>query len=158
MHLYVSRSDDGGATWLASQRASDTPTAWTSVLTNLAPNQGDYIHITSDEGFVRPVWADGRSGNPDVYATAIDTRFEFTNCGPDTTVTAGTTTIVQFPFTAANSNPLFGNDYTYCVASTRNWPLGDGPDFRGVYDLEANSMLFYERQARGRRTAPVMVN
>src|SRR5688572_8878323 len=42
-------------------------------------------------------------------------------------------------------------------AAPRNWPLGDGPDFRGVYDLEANSMLFYERQARGRRTAPVMV-
>ena len=42
-------------------------------------------------------------------------------------------------------------------AAPRNWPLGDGPDFRGVYDLEANSMLFYERQGRGRRTAPVMV-
>jgi peptide chain release factor 3 len=42
-------------------------------------------------------------------------------------------------------------------AAPRNWPLGDGPDFRGVYDLEANSMLFYERQARGRRTAPVIV-
>src|SRR3954469_2434305 len=43
------------------------------------------------------------------------------------------------------------------AAAPRNWPLGDGPDFRGVYDLEANSMLFYERQVRGRRTAPVMV-
>ena len=39
-----------------------------------------------------------------------------------------------------------------------NWPLGDGPDFRGVYDLEANAVLLYERQrARGRRTAPVAV-
>src|ERR1044072_6916363 len=43
------------------------------------------------------------------------------------------------------------------AAAPRNWPLGDGPDFRGVYDLEANSVLLYERQARGRRTAPVMV-
>src|SRR5262252_5660452 len=42
-------------------------------------------------------------------------------------------------------------------AAPMNWPLGDGPDFRGVYDLEANSVLFYERQARGRRTTPVMV-
>jgi peptide chain release factor 3 len=42
-------------------------------------------------------------------------------------------------------------------AAPMNWPLGDGPDFRGVYDLEANSVLFYERQARGRRTAPVVV-
>ena len=42
-------------------------------------------------------------------------------------------------------------------AAPRNWPLGDGPDFRGVYDLEANAVLFYERTGRGRRTAPVMV-
>src|SRR5215813_11206080 len=42
-------------------------------------------------------------------------------------------------------------------AAPRNWPLGDGPDFRGVFDLEANAVLLYERQARGRRTAPVLV-
>jgi peptide chain release factor 3 len=42
-------------------------------------------------------------------------------------------------------------------AAPMNWPLGDGPDFRGVYDLEAHSMLLYERQARGRRTTPVVV-
>src|SRR5678815_3023228 len=42
-------------------------------------------------------------------------------------------------------------------AAPRNWPLGDGADFRGVFDLEANAVLLYERQSRGRRTAPVMV-
>jgi len=42
-------------------------------------------------------------------------------------------------------------------AAPMNWPLGDGPDFRGVYDLEADAVLFYERQQRGRRTAPVAV-
>jgi len=42
-------------------------------------------------------------------------------------------------------------------AAPMNWPLGDGADFRGVYDLEANAMLLYERQARGRRTQPVVV-
>jgi peptide chain release factor 3 len=42
-------------------------------------------------------------------------------------------------------------------AAPMNWPLGDGPDFRGVYDLEAQSVLLYERQERGRRTAPVLV-
>jgi peptide chain release factor 3 len=44
------------------------------------------------------------------------------------------------------------------AAAPMNWPLGDGPDFRGVYDLESNAILFYERQEkRGRRTAPVNV-
>jgi peptide chain release factor 3 len=42
-------------------------------------------------------------------------------------------------------------------AAPMNWPLGDGPQFRGIYDLEANAVLFYERQQRGRRTAPVAV-
>ena len=42
-------------------------------------------------------------------------------------------------------------------AAPMNWPLGDGPDFRGVFDLEANAVLLYERQARGRRTTPVAV-
>jgi peptide chain release factor 3 len=44
------------------------------------------------------------------------------------------------------------------AAAPRNWPLGDGQDFRGVYDLESNSILFYERQEkRGRRHGPVSV-
>jgi peptide chain release factor 3 len=44
------------------------------------------------------------------------------------------------------------------AAAPMNWPLGDGPDFRGVYDLQANSILFYERNERqGRRMAPVGV-
>ena len=42
-------------------------------------------------------------------------------------------------------------------AAPMNWPLGDGHDFKGVFDLEANSVLLYERQARGRRTTPVVV-
>jgi len=44
------------------------------------------------------------------------------------------------------------------AAAPMNWPLGDGPHFRGVYDLKANSILFYERsERRGRRMAPVGV-
>jgi peptide chain release factor 3 len=44
------------------------------------------------------------------------------------------------------------------AAAPMNWPLGDGPDFRGVYDLRSNNILFYERsERRGRRTAPVDV-
>jgi peptide chain release factor 3 len=43
------------------------------------------------------------------------------------------------------------------AAAPINWPLGDGLDFAGVYDLDANNMLLYERGARGQRTAPVAV-
>ncbi|AFZ66432.1 peptide chain release factor 3 [Deinococcus peraridilitoris] len=37
------------------------------------------------------------------------------------------------------------------------WPIGDGPDFRGVYDLEGKRVLLFERVVRGRTRAPVSV-
>ena len=43
------------------------------------------------------------------------------------------------------------------AAAPMNWPLGDGVDFRGVYDLEAKALVLYERQKGGTRNAPVAV-
>jgi peptide chain release factor 3 len=43
------------------------------------------------------------------------------------------------------------------AAAPMNWPLGDGINFAGVYDLESNAVLLYERGARGQRTEPVSV-
>ncbi len=43
------------------------------------------------------------------------------------------------------------------AAAPMNWPLGDGIDFRGVYDLEAHALVLYERQRGGARNAPVAV-
>ena len=43
------------------------------------------------------------------------------------------------------------------AAAPMNWPLGDGVDFKGVYDLEARAVQLYERQARGRRMSPPVV-
>jgi peptide chain release factor 3 len=44
------------------------------------------------------------------------------------------------------------------AAAPMNWPLGDGVDFAGVYDLETNAVLLYERGVRGQRTEPVAVH
>jgi peptide chain release factor 3 len=43
------------------------------------------------------------------------------------------------------------------AAAPMNWPLGDGADFRGVYDLQRRALVIYERQTGGARTAPVAV-
>ena len=43
------------------------------------------------------------------------------------------------------------------AAAPINWPLGDGGTFAGVYDLEGNAVLLYERGARGERTEPIAV-
>jgi peptide chain release factor 3 len=44
------------------------------------------------------------------------------------------------------------------AAAPMNWPLGDGADFRGVYDLESRALLIYERGHGGVRTAPTAVS
>ncbi len=39
-----------------------------------------------------------------------------------------------------------------------NWPIGDGPDFKGVYDRRTQEIHLYERTTRGSRRAPVRVS
>ena len=39
-----------------------------------------------------------------------------------------------------------------------NWPLGDGPRFKGVYDRENNQVHLFERTAHGAYRAPVAVS
>jgi peptide chain release factor 3 len=39
-----------------------------------------------------------------------------------------------------------------------NWPLGDGPDFRGVFDRQAKLVHFFERVPGGQFRAPVSVH
>jgi peptide chain release factor 3 len=43
------------------------------------------------------------------------------------------------------------------AAAPMNWPLGDGAEFRGVYDLRDRALLLYERHSGGAKTAPVAV-
>jgi peptide chain release factor 3 len=38
-----------------------------------------------------------------------------------------------------------------------NWPIGDGPDFRGVYDLQSQTVHLFERTHHGSKRAPVSV-
>lgn len=40
-------------------------------------------------------------------------------------------------------------------AAPMNWPIGDGPDFQGVYDLRNRRVLSFQRTAHGRYRAPV---
>ena len=43
------------------------------------------------------------------------------------------------------------------TAIPRTWPIGDGPDFRGIYDREAKMFLEFERTAGNRHKAPSSV-
>ncbi len=120
-HIYLSRSGDGGTTWEASQRTTTATTAWTTTASNIAPNQGDYQSFTSDARYLRPAWADGRSGDADVWTTGIDTYHDLSLCQADTVADNNTSVVVSW--TVSNLNPLFANDYTYVLTSDRGWPL-----------------------------------
>jgi peptide chain release factor 3 len=39
-----------------------------------------------------------------------------------------------------------------------NWPIGSGPEFVGVYELETRRVLRFEKVSRGERAAPVRVS
>jgi peptide chain release factor 3 len=42
-------------------------------------------------------------------------------------------------------------------AVPRNWPIGEGGEFQGVYDLELKQVLRFQRTAHGQQKAPVWV-
>jgi hypothetical protein len=71
-NLYLYRSDNGGAGWSNLGLITDATTDWTNVLSNVAPNQGDYVSLFANYNGVYPAWADGRDGNPNAYALKID--------------------------------------------------------------------------------------
>jgi len=72
-NIYMSRSDDGGATWVSLGLISDATSPWTSVSSNIAPNQGDYLALFANDIAVYPAWADGRAPalNPEIYTVAL---------------------------------------------------------------------------------------
>ncbi len=43
------------------------------------------------------------------------------------------------------------------TAIPRTWPIGDGPDFRGIYDRARGEFYAFERTAGGRTKAPVKI-
>jgi hypothetical protein len=70
---YCSRSDDGGITWEANTRVSDT-----SFDPNSYPQGnylGSYMGIAASERMVYPMWVDGRNGDNDVFISPVNLDF-----------------------------------------------------------------------------------
>ena len=118
-HVYVSRSRDGGDTWQANERVTTAPTAWTTALTNIAPNEGDYLGLYAGPALALG-WGDARAGEADVNVWSTTVGLAYTlGCASDTTVHAGTTLSVGVPLT--NSSPIYPNTYDYTVTVDRAW-------------------------------------
>jgi hypothetical protein len=69
--VYLARSGDGGLTWTTLGAVTDALTDWTATLTNIEPNQGDYMSLIANASSVRLAWSDGRLGNPDAFSAQI---------------------------------------------------------------------------------------
>ena len=44
------------------------------------------------------------------------------------------------------------------AAAPVNWPVGDAEQFRGVYDIQGQTLHLYEREAQGQYRAPVDIS
>lgn len=49
-------------------------------------------------------------------------------------------------------------DLLQIVAIPLTWPIGDGPEFQGVYDLQTSQVLIFERTAGGKQRAPMQTS
>ncbi len=131
-HQYGTRSPNGGVAWVGNQRFTEVQSNWTAALSNLLPNQGDYLHATSDERYVRPTWADARGGTPDVYVARLDTWHTLAGCADDTTVTPGGGATVNVNFTGTNQNPIFSGSFYDSLTCSRAWPMPARTNYNNV--------------------------
>ena len=135
--IYTSRSTDGGATWAANPLVTSASTNWTTTLTNIIPNQGDYKGLYSG-GKLGYAWADGRLGDVDVFSAAANTAYSLT-CPADPQGNNASNVAVSFQVTPGN--PLFTTPLDYTLTSTRNWP-GFPMSGSGVYTAGPHPINF----------------
>jgi hypothetical protein len=69
--IALARSGDGGDTWTTLGAVSDTASNWSSSLSFLTPNLGDYISMFTNTSSVWVCWSDARRGNPDVFSAQL---------------------------------------------------------------------------------------
>jgi hypothetical protein len=92
-HVYAARSDNFGASWVTLGAITDSQSDWSTVRSNLAPNQGDYLALYANEGGAYLCWTDGRSTSPDIFTTVIPLLPESLQVTASAVVEAGRVTL-----------------------------------------------------------------
>ena len=118
-HLFLSRSNNGGATWLASQRISDSDGSFTTCATNMIPNMGDYMAIASSDSRVIAGWGDARGVDIDTWTQAVPTGVTLSPSPSDATVPAGSSYPVVVNVT--NTSPFFADQVSYSISDDQGW-------------------------------------
>jgi hypothetical protein len=119
-NIYLTRSTDGGATWAASQRVSSVGTNFTTALSNLQPNMGDYNGMSGGAN-IGMAWADGRVGTVDAWGATV-LAAPIAGCPPPVAANGGDTFILSF--SVQNPNVMFSNDYSTTISSDQpSWTI-----------------------------------
>ena len=82
--VYLARSGDGGVTWNTLGALTDSVSDWTAAVSNIAPNQADYMALFASGSTVWTLWSDARRGDPDAFVartpivrSSLPMRFHF---------------------------------------------------------------------------------
>jgi hypothetical protein len=65
--VYLAHSVDGGLTWTTLGALTDSLSDWTNAVSDIIPNQGDYMSLVATTSQIVATWSDARLGNPDVF-------------------------------------------------------------------------------------------
>ncbi|MEP7027493.1 MAG: T9SS type A sorting domain-containing protein [Candidatus Eisenbacteria bacterium] len=119
-NIYLTRSTNAGASWAPSQVATTAPTPnWTQVISNIAPNQGDYNGMYGGD-CIALAFADGRLGDADVFTARLTTEQTLSDCPGNQVILAGST--LSGNVTVTNNNQMFDNTYAYAMSANVAWP------------------------------------
>jgi len=135
--MYLSRSGDGGVTWPEGSPVSDNFTSWTSVSSNIAPNQGDYTALFANQNSVYVAWSDGRNGDPDAFMAAP--LLLFTPVLVSVSNTEVTPGLVRVTWYTADANSFIATVY-------RRTDGGDWTDL-GTVSPDGTGQIVYEDRA-----------
>lgn len=136
---YLASSGDGGDSWGVNRRVSDAQSFWSFNACGSA-NHGDYQGLTTDGSIVRPVWADARLGDPDVFTEAA--KFEHrSTCPPPISAGGGATVLVTFHF--ANEGNVEGR-YTWSVSDDHGWITSVSPAPTGQATLAPGVAKYFD--------------
>jgi len=115
---FTSRSINGGVTWEPEMPVGTAPSPWWMTLSDIVPDQGDYLGITATFGAMGYVFTDSRGGDPDIYMAPLHVATSIA-CPAESSWTNRSTHTVHFGVTSASE--MFVNGYTYTLKSQRDW-------------------------------------
>lgn len=132
---YTVASGNGGVTWGANRRLSDSDSFW-SINACGSANQGDYQGIHAAGSTVYTCWSDSRNGDPDAFVE-VARHSVFPDCPYPLASGPGTQTLTFHVINTGTVPSAFG----WSLSDTRGWLVSAVPGLTGSVSLDAGASL-----------------